>query len=201
MNHNVKEAYNKICDKWSIFRNNTPINQCIVDFVKMLKPHSHVLDVGCGSGYPIASYLSELGFKVTGIDISNEMIKKAQQLNLANASLVVEDLLNYKPKERYDGIIAFDSIWHIDHDNQEKIYQIISSLLVPNGLFIFTHGKTDGEIIGTMWGESFYHSALDAKKVVNLLEQNNCKIITYIENYEEETTGDRELLIVAQKIK
>ncbi|MDY4788195.1 MAG: class I SAM-dependent methyltransferase [Bacilli bacterium] len=200
MDNNVKEAYNKICDHWSTFRNNTPINQCIIDFAKMLKPNSHILDVGCGSGYPIASYLSKLGFKVTGIDISNEMIKKAQQLNLPNASFIVEDLLNYKSEERYDAIIAFDSIWHIDYDNQEKIYQIVSSLLVPNGLFIFTHGKNDGEIIGTMWGESFYHSALDAKKVVNLLEQNHFKIVAYVEDYEEKTTGDRELLIVAQKI-
>lgn len=46
------------------------INQCIVDFANNLSPNSRVLDIGCGTGYPIALYLSKQGFQVTGIDIS-----------------------------------------------------------------------------------------------------------------------------------
>lgn len=85
MENRVKTSYNNICMKWSEFRKSTPINQCIVDFAKNLRPNGSVLDIGCGSGYPISAYLSNQGFQVTGIDISEEMIKQAKQLNLPDA--------------------------------------------------------------------------------------------------------------------
>ncbi len=113
MENSIKDSYNKICKKWSEFRKNTSINQCIVDFANNLSPNSRVLDIGCGTGYPIALYLSKQGFQVTGIDISEEMIKQAQKLNLHNATFLVEDILNFKTDKKYDAIIAFDSIWHI----------------------------------------------------------------------------------------
>lgn len=199
MENSIKDSYNKICKKWSEFRKNTSINQCIVDFANNLSPNSRVLDIGCGTGYPIALYLSKQGFQATGIDISEEMIKQAQKLNLHNATFLVEDILNFKTDKKYDAIIAFDSIWHIRYDKQECIYQIISSLLTSGGLFLFTHGKNDGEIISTMWKESFYHSALDLEKVHKLLKQNGFDILSSIEDYIEETTDDRELLIIAKK--
>lgn len=199
MENSVKASYNKICEKWSEFRRGTPINQCIVDFAENLKPNANVLDIGCGSGYPISTYLSNKGFRITGIDISEEMIKKAEQLGLSNAAFLVEDILTFKSEEKYDAIIAFDSIWHIEHDKQERVYSIISSLMAPGGLFLFTHGKKDGEITGTMWGQPFYHSALDLEKVHELLKRNGFEILSSMEDYVEETTGDRELLIVAKK--
>lgn len=52
-----------------------------------------------------------------------------------------------------------------------------------------------------MWDEPFYHSALDLKTVHNLLIQNGFSILTSIENYQEETTGSRDLLIIAKKSK
>jgi 2-polyprenyl-3-methyl-5-hydroxy-6-metoxy-1,4-benzoquinol methylase len=36
---------------------------------------SAILDVGCGGGIPIAKYLVEKGFRVTGIDSSEKMIR------------------------------------------------------------------------------------------------------------------------------
>ncbi len=199
MENSVKDSYNKICMKWSEFRKSTSINKCIVDFAKNLKPNGSVLDIGCGSGYPISAYLSNQGFQVTGIDISEKMIQQAKQLNLPNAVFLVEDILDFKSEKKYDAIIAFDSIWHIQHDKQEYVYQIISSLLTPGGLFLFTHGKKDGEITGTMWGESFYHSALDLEKVHELLKRNGFEILSSIDDYVEETTGDRELLMIVKK--
>lgn len=199
MKNGIKESYNKICNQWCEFRNSRPINKCIVDFASSLKPNARILDVGCGAGYPIDSYLTKKGFNVTGIDISEEMIKRAKQLNLQNSSFFVGDILNFKSNEKYDAIIAFDSIWHINHDKQEEIYSIISSLILPGGLFLFTHGKEDGEIFGTMWGEKFYHSALSLKKLYQVLNKNGFEIVSSIENYFEETTGDRDLLMIVKK--
>lgn len=199
MKNSVKESYNKICYQWSEFRKGTSVNQCIVDFANRLKPHASVLDVGCGTGYPIAAYLSKQGFRVTGIDLSEEMIKRAKHLDLPHAAFFIEDILDFHSDIKYDAVIAFDSIWHVQHEQQERIYEIIASLMAPGGLFLFTHGKEDGEVIGTMWGEAFYYSALDVTKVHELLKQNGFVVLSSVENYVEKTTGDRDLLIVAQK--
>ena len=196
----IKNAYNKICDQWDKTRKNSPVNKCIEDFAEYLKPGSKILDAGCGTGFPISAYLSNRGFSVTGIDISEKMIKKAKKLNLSDADFLVCDLLDFNTSEKYDAVIAFDSLWHISHERQEEIYCKVSSLLNNCGYFLFTHGKNNGEIFGSMFGQEFYYSALDKDTVLDLLIKNGFYIISCIENYEEKTTGDRELIIVAEKI-
>lgn len=130
MAENVRESYNKICGQWSDFCSSRKVNKCIEDFAELLEPQCKILDVGCGTGYPIDDYLANRGFIVTGIDISEEMIKRAESLKLPNAKFFTEDILKFYPDEQYEAIIAFDSLWHIEHDRQEDIYN-----------FIFTYGK------------------------------------------------------------
>ena len=196
----VRESYNKICGQWSDFCISRKVNKCIEDFAELLKPQCRILDVGCGTGFPIDDYLAKRGFIVTGIDISEEMIKRAESLNLPGAKFLTEDILNFHPDEQYEAIIAFDSLWYIEHDRQEDIYKILSSLMISGGMLLFTHGKEDGEIIGTMFGEKFYNIAIDGERVKSLLKENGFEILSFIENYMEETTGDRDLLVVAKKV-
>lgn len=196
-----KDSYNKICEKWHEFRQHTEINPCIVSFVENLPSRSKVLDIGCGTGYPIDAYLTSCGFQVTGIDISEEMIEKAKAMNLSGAVFLVKDLLHFLPSEKYDAVIAFDSLWHIAYDRQTEIYGMISSFMNVGGYFFFTHGKHDGQVVGTMFGEKFYYSALDKKTVHALLIQNGFSVISSVEDYEDLITGDRELMIVARKEK
>src|SRR5262249_45311092 len=49
----------------------------IVDRVR-LGPAAEVLDVGCGPGW-LSEYLARCGFRVTGIDISPDMVEIARQ--------------------------------------------------------------------------------------------------------------------------
>ena len=49
-----------------------------------------LLEVGCGTGH-WSQFFSDCGFEITGIDISERMIKIAQGKNIANASFQVAD--------------------------------------------------------------------------------------------------------------
>lgn len=68
----------------------------IIPFIKEHVPsHAKILDVGCGSGY--GSYkLDQVGYDVTGVDISEEMIhlakKKRQGTNMTFSVADVNDL-------------------------------------------------------------------------------------------------------------
>lgn len=197
----VKRAYDDIADEWHKFRKDCAINKCIEDFEKLLPPHSEILDVGCGTGSPIAAYLAEKGHRVTGIDISTKMLRKARALNLVNARFVNTDFLDFVTDTAFDAVIAFDSLWHIAYSRQESIYPKLASLIKSGGLLLFTHGRTSGEVTGEMYGETFYYSALDSARVRNLLTNNGFEILTFTENYSEPTTGTRDLLVVARKTK
>ena len=192
--------YDEICPQWDEYRKKTSVNKCIADFSRRLKPNSSILDVGCGTGYPIDFFLSERGFRITGIDSSAKMIEKAASLKLKNTEYHVAELFGFRTEEKFDAIIAFDCLWHICHDNQKYIYGTIASLIKKGGYFIFTHGKKDGEIYGEMMGQTFYYSALDAEEVKKILISEGFEIISFTENYIERTTGDRELLVEARKL-
>ncbi len=192
--------YDEICPQWDEYRKKTSVNKCIADFSRRLKPNSSILDVGCGTGYPIDFFLSERGFRITGIDSSAKMIEKAASLKLKNTEYHVAELFGFRTEEKFDAIIAFDCLWHIGHDNQKYIYGTIASLIKKGGYFIFTHGKKDGEIYGEMMGQTFYYSALDAEEVKKILISEGFEIISFTENYKERTTGDRELLVEARKL-
>ena len=194
-----REAYNKICEQWNAFRSKTVINRCVEEFTKYLKPNSNILDIGCGTGYPIAAYLSGRGFRVTGIDVSEKMLEKAKELKLVNAEFFIKDIMEFETPGKYDGVIAFDSLWYISHDKQAEIYRIVSSLMNAGGYFLFTHGKNNGTVTGKMFDEEFCYSALDTEEVFKAMTDNGFCIISYVEDYKEETTGDRELLVIAQK--
>ena len=52
---NPDAPYDKIAESWSACRDRSPINPCIADFAARLPEGAHVLDVGCGTGSPVAA--------------------------------------------------------------------------------------------------------------------------------------------------
>ena len=122
----IKTAYNNIIKEWSEYRNKCKINKCIEEFSELLTPDSYVLDVGCGTGYPVAFFLEKKGFFVTGIDISDKMLESARALKLKNARFIQTDILDFDTTEKFDAVIAFDSLCHISHEEQENIYPKIA---------------------------------------------------------------------------
>jgi 2-polyprenyl-3-methyl-5-hydroxy-6-metoxy-1,4-benzoquinol methylase len=86
-----KESYNKIAEKWAEIRSKHHLNTLVKDFSLKIKPNGKILDIGCGTGYPIAKYFSDNGFSVVGIDISENMLQKAkdQKIKMPNLSCVI----------------------------------------------------------------------------------------------------------------
>ena len=193
------KSYDLISDNWQKFRNSTAINKCVVDFAKLIAPNGHVLEIGCGTGYPVAHYLSLHNFTVTGIDVSREMIAKAKALKLPNAVFLNREVLDFSSDIRYDAVIAFDSLWHIAKSEQAEVYRKISCLMKDGAYFLFTHGKRNDERVGTMFNQPFYYGALDIYELNTIFSETGLKIISLTEDYKEQTMGERDLLVIAQK--
>jgi 2-polyprenyl-3-methyl-5-hydroxy-6-metoxy-1,4-benzoquinol methylase len=200
MKKNINQtSYQHIADAWHAFRKQSELNQVIVDLVPLMKVNGSVLDVGCGTGYPITAYLAKQGFQVTGIDFTPKMIEFAQSQPIPNATFLLTDMLTYQPKKTFDAVIAFDSLFHLLLNEQDFVIRKLISLLNPGGIFLMTHGKKQGKINGEMFGSKFTYSSLDTSSYHQLLSQLGMEILTLIEDYKEKSTGTRDLLLIAKK--
>jgi len=191
------ESYNKIAIHWAKARNNAIVNKPIVDFTEKIKPNGKILDIGCGTGKPIAEYLSDQQFSITGIDVSDKMIECAKANDIKNAHFLVCDFFDFESDDLFDGIIAWDSLFHFPKNRQIEIYSRIYKLLNPDGFFLFTHGKQEDEHTDQMFGETFYYSCLSKDFVLELLNDVGFKVIFSIENFVEE--NDRRDWVVLVK--
>lgn len=74
-------------------------------FVAELPAGASILDVGCGSGWPIGAALLERGHQVTGVDASPSLIAHAQATLLAGV-WSVGDVRESLPPGPFDGVLA-----------------------------------------------------------------------------------------------
>lgn len=70
---------------------------------------------------------------------------------------------------------------------------------IEQAYFLFTHGNRDNETIGAMFSRLFYYSALNIDELKAIFSEVGLKIISLTENYKEASTGERDLLVIAQK--
>lgn len=126
-----------------------------LDFITGFLQHSllagaSVLDVGCGNGV-ISRHLGKFGFNVTGIDVSEKTIEKANALNkLGNVSFITksaEELM--ATGQQYDAIICSEVLEHLDRP--ESLLQVLNKILSKNGKLIITvpNGKGPRESLVT----------------------------------------------------
>lgn len=193
-------SYNKIARQWAAERKQYGfVSKWIKQFADKLPPGGTILDIGCGNGIPNAAWLSYKGFIVTGIDASTSMIQMAKEESIHDASFHVVNMLNFETDQMFDGVLAWDSLFHLPYEAQHSMYHRIASWIKPEGWFLFTHGNRDGAIQGDdMYGEKFFYSALDTSHVQSLLIAGGFRIENLCEFYKERDM-DRDLVVLCQK--
>jgi 2-polyprenyl-3-methyl-5-hydroxy-6-metoxy-1,4-benzoquinol methylase len=150
-------------------------------FTAGLSPGAAVLDVGCGTGEPIARYLYEGGFELTGIDSSQSMIRPCRR-RLPDAEWHVLDMRQMVLDRRFDGIIAWDSFFHLSSQDQRPMFARFAAHARPGAMLMFTSGTTGGETIGSYCGEPLYHASLDAEEYRRLLGENGFPVLAHRED-------------------
>jgi SAM-dependent methyltransferase len=104
----------------------------------------HVLDLGCGEGY-VARLVAQAGARsVFGIDISGEMVARAQQAAASGApssmtfrsgnATTFQDF----PREQFDRVIAVFMTSYLSRAEMTEVFRTVRSRLAPGGRFIFT---------------------------------------------------------------
>ena len=137
-----------------------------------------VLDLGCGTSEPIARHMIEAGCQVTGVDAAPAMIAMCAA-RFPAMEWIVGDMRTLALGRRFNAIIAWDSFFHLRHDEQHRMFPIFRSHTAPQGLLLFTSGPAHGEAVGSLYGETLYHASLDQAEYRDLLSANGFAVLRH----------------------
>jgi trans-aconitate methyltransferase len=144
-------------------------------FIKPLPRSATILDIGCGSGEPLARHLIERGFAVDGVDSSPTLISLCRQ-RFPDRSWHAADMRTLALGKTFHGLLAWDSFFHLPPDDQRRMFPIFRRHAAPGARLMFTSGPSLGEAIGSYRGEPLYHASLAAEEYRELLESNGFRV-------------------------
>lgn len=116
-----------------------------------LKEGMTLLDIGCGWGGLAAFAAENYGVKVTGITISAEQQKLAQQrCEKLDVTILLQD---YRDLEmQFDRIVSVGMFEHVGPKNYATYFEVVNKNLKPNGLFLLhTIGSNQTDINVDPW--------------------------------------------------
>ncbi len=177
----------------------------IKELLNYISKDSVVLDLGCGAGNN-ATYLSKMGYNVTGMDLSDNMITIAKNKK-SDAKFIKGDVrkLNFK-NDSCGSIISSYIFCHLSKTDVEKCLARFHDILRPGGmLFIESFTGNLGEItIPEPMNNALTidFNIMAQNDIELLLAANNFKIIKFWIHDDTEfgLTGIQDTCIIAKKI-
>ena len=102
-------------------------------------PGVHVLDVACGTGVLFPDYKKLGAASITGIDISPEMAKIAQE-KFPDVSVICGDVETEKFDRKFDVVMVYNAFPHFP--DPAKLIRVLSELVAPGGTLSVAHSMS-----------------------------------------------------------
>jgi SAM-dependent methyltransferase len=141
--------------------------------------NASILDLGCGSGEPIAKYFIERGHHVTGVDTSDAMLALCRR-RFPEQTWLAGDMRTIELPQQFDAVIAWDSFSHLTHTDQRLMFARFAAWVRPGGVLLFTSGPEEGEVVGQLYGEPLFHASLSHDEYRRLLIANGLTVLSLI---------------------
>lgn len=172
------KSYNLIAEEFANMRDSFYMEKKYIDsFLQLLPKSSSILDVGCGSGYPIASYIISQGYRLTGIDSSSKLLNIAEK-NCPSMKCIHGDMRTLELTDTFDGIIEWWALFHIPGEAHENMIKRFASWLKSGGILQFTTGDNAYENNSKdMLNQELWFYSLAPEEYEKYLKQNGFKIL------------------------
>ncbi|MNR76088.1 hypothetical protein D3C72_67430 [compost metagenome] len=192
-------AYDKIADSWRDEKfnpqNGIESHKRALSFLKS-EIDGWALNVGCGCNTRLNPLLRSQGLKIEGIDISQRMIELAAA---ADPTVVLhhDDVCKWGPPRSYGFISAWDSIWHVDLEQQRPLMLKLMGALKEDGVFIFSAGGLDAEgfHVDSAMGPEVYYSSLGINGLLQVIEEGAC----VLRHLEFDQLPHKHLVVIVQR--
>jgi len=157
-------------------------------FISALPESAMVLDPGCGGGSPVALNMVAYGLPVCGVDASPAMISLCRE-RMPEQDWRLADMRRLCLDRRFDGILAWDSFFHLDHDSQRRMFRVFAEHAAPGTVLMSNAGPACGESIGDYRGDPLYHASLAPAEYQALLTGAGFELVA--ETLEDRFIGGR----------
>lgn len=164
----VRDGYDACAADFNQHRLGAP-SEALTPLLARLRPGAHVLDLGCGTGVPIARALST-AHDVVGVDISSAQIALARQ-QAPKAAFVLGDIttIEFTPAS-FDAVVSFYAIFHTPRETHPALFTRIHTWLRPGGLMLASLATTDdGSYTEDFFGVEMYWSNYDMAQYRKML--------------------------------
>ena len=173
-----RASYDAIATDWDAARQrlSTPERRLLKRFLAKLPVGGRVLDLGCGTGRPIAAYLLRHGLHIAGVDQSVALLEIAKKRFPEGdwRHLAIE---KYAPKQTFDGIIAWDSLFHLPRGLHKRILIRLRKALTKGGPILLTlGGSAHPPFTDNMWSQPFFYDSLPPEQATALLQATGFEI-------------------------
>lgn len=143
---NITVTYERLAYVYDYLMNDVPYSKWL-EFLKVQSDEFssskslNVLDLACGTG-ELTVLLAENGFRVTGVDLSEDMLMVASEKAASagvNISLFHQDMSTLEDLGLFDIVTIFcDSLNYLSSPEEvQATFRSVYDHLEPNGLFLF----------------------------------------------------------------
>ncbi|WP_194095800.1 class I SAM-dependent DNA methyltransferase [Marivivens aquimaris] len=168
-------VYDRIAGDWDRYRDRRLTERAWLDRMLAAAPRNKgkrtVLDLGCGSGRPIATYLADRGAQITGVDGAPRMTELFTH-NLPSATVHTADMRGLDLGRTFSAILAWDSFFHLSPADQRQMFAVFAQHAAPDTILMFTSGPDEGVEMGEVVGEAVYHASLSPEAYRDLLTRH-----------------------------
>ena len=167
------------------------------DFANMavaleLAPGARILDVACGSGW-LSEYFARLGYNVTGIDISPDLVRISDDRvrglpygvdpeTPLRCRFLVHDVERAPLGEKFDALVCYDSMHHFA--DELAVARHLAAMLNLGGLLFILEGtkppqnsRGEAELIDVMQRFETLESPFDAAYLRQVLDENGLAVV------------------------
>lgn len=196
MQEKVKRGYNKAVAAYAQGRDQFQNNVYLNKLHSLLQPNSKVLDLGCGSGRPVAQFMVEHGHSVVGLDISKEQIKLAKKF-VPTGIFEVKDMSRLEPKEyTVAAVVSFYAIFHTPREQHQQLFETINTFLPTGGFLLVSMGAFEWEGSEEFYGVEMHWSQYGKETNTKIVREAGFTILLD----EIDTSGDEQhQILLARK--
>ena len=151
--------------------------------LKAKKEVSSILDVGCFRG-EFSIELSKRGYKMTGVDVSENNIKIANRIKKPEQIVFLqsfaEDVADLFPSKSFNAVMLFEILEHVE--NVGKVLDAAENVLTPGGWVFIT--------VPIGCSEYKYHKSLENIPLINLLFRKKTSFREHVRKFDENTARE-----------
>jgi len=198
----VQQGYDTCAASYAKARSSCPPTE-LGSLTSRLCAGATVLDIGCGTGVPIAQELARK-YRVTGVDISGEQIRRAR-LNVPEAAFVQSEIMTLELADsRFDAAVVFYTVFHLPREEHAGLFQRIHGWLNPGGYLLATLSQLDQAAYteDDFFGVTMYWSNFgldDYKRILTSLGFRVLETTIIGHGYGPGASNERHPLVLAQR--